>query len=32
MVIRIILKAYWDKFDEYIHPKTNRLIAVVELK
>ena len=26
------LKTYWDKFDEYIHPKTNKLIAVVELK
>ena len=25
-------KTYWDKFDEYIHPKTNKLIAVVELK
>ena len=26
------LKTYWDKFDEYIHPKTSNLIAVVELK
>ena len=26
------LKTYWDKFDEYIYPKTNKLIAVVELK
>ena len=26
------LKTYWDKFDEYIHPQTNKLIAVVELK
>ena len=26
------LKIYWDKFEEYIHPKTNKLIAVVELK
>ena len=26
------LKTYWDKFDEYIHPKTNKLIALVELK
>ena len=26
------LKTYWDKFEEYIHPKTNKLIAVVELK
>ena len=25
-------KTYWDKFEEYIHPKTNKLIAVVELK
>ena len=26
------LKTYWEKFEEYIHPKTNKLIAVVELK
>ena len=26
------LKTYWGKFEEYIHPKTNKLIAVVELK
>ena len=26
------LKTYWDKFEEYTHPKTNKLIAVVELK
>ena len=26
------LKTYWDKFEEYIHSKTNKLIAVVELK
>ena len=26
------LMTFWDKFDEYIHPKTNKLIAVVELK
>ena len=26
------LKTYWDKFEEYIHPKTNKLIAVEELK
>ena len=26
------LKTYWDKFEEYIHPKTNKLIAVLELK
>ena len=23
---------YWNLFEEYIHPKTNKLIAVVELK
>ena len=23
---------YWGKFEEYIHPQTNKLIAVVELK
>ena len=26
------LKTCWDKFEEYIHPKTNKQIAVVELK
>ena len=26
------LKTYWDKFDEYVHPQTNKLIAVVEFK
>ena len=26
------LKTYRDKFEEYIHPQTNKLIAVVELK
>ena len=26
------LKTYWDKFEEYIHAKTNKLIVVVELK
>ena len=26
------LKTCWDKFEEYIHPKTHQLIAVVELK
>ena len=26
------LKTYWDRFDEYVHPQTNKLIAVVELK
>ena len=25
-------KTYWNKFEECIHPKTNKLIAVVELK
>ena len=29
---REALKTYWDKFEEYIHPQTNQLIAVVELK
>ena len=27
-----MLNTYWGKFEEYIHPKTNKLIAVVELK
>ena len=26
------LNTYWQKFEEYIHPQTNKLIAVVELK
>ena len=26
------LNTYWTKFEEYIHPQTNKLIAVVELK
>ena len=26
------LATYWKKFEEYIHPQTNQLIAVVELK
>ena len=26
------LKIYWDKFDEYVHPQTNKLLTVVELK
>ena len=26
------LNTYWEKFEEYIHPQTNKLIAVVELK
>ena len=26
------LSIYWEKFEEYIHPQTNKLIAVVELK
>ena len=26
------VKTYWEKFDEYVHPQTNKLIAVVELK
>ena len=27
-----VMKSYWDRFDEYVHPQTNKLIAVVELK
>ena len=27
-----MLDTYWGKFEEYIHPQTNQLIAVVELK
>ena len=26
------LNTYWTHFEEYIHPQTNKLIAVVELK
>ena len=26
------LKTYWEKFDEYVQPQTNKLIAVVKLK
>ena len=26
------LQTYWDRFDKYVHPQTNKLIAVVELK
>ena len=26
------LNTYWEKFEEYIHPQTNKLIAGVELK
>ena len=26
------VQTYWEKFDEYIHPQTNKLIALVELK
>ena len=26
------VKTYWEKFDEYVHPQTNKLIAAVELK
>ena len=26
------LKTYWDKFGGYVHPQTNKLLAVVELK
>ena len=27
-----MVQTYWDKFDRYVHPQTNKLIAVVELK
>ena len=27
-----MLNTYWNQFEEYIHPQTNQLIAVVELK
>ena len=27
-----VMKTYWDRFDKYVHPQTNKLIAVVELK
>ena len=27
-----MLNTYWTHFEEYIHPQTNQLIAVVELK
>ena len=27
-----MLATYWKQFEEYIHPQTNQLIAVVELK
>ena len=30
--IKEVVKTYWDRFDEYEHPQTNKLIAVVELK
>ena len=26
------IKTYWDQFEAYIHPQTNKLLAVVELK
>ena len=29
---KVTLNTYWGKFEEYIHPQTNQLIAVVELK
>ena len=29
---RNTLQTYWDRFEEYIHPQTNKLLAVVELK
>ena len=27
-----VVQTYWDRFDKYVHPQTNKLIAVVELK
>ena len=27
-----IIQTYWDQFEEYIHPQTNNLLVVVELK
>ena len=27
-----VIQTYWDHFEEYIHPQTNKLLAVVELK
>ena len=27
-----MLKTYWERFDKYVHPQTNKVIAVVELK
>ena len=27
-----MLNTYWGKFEEYIHPQTNKLITVVELR
>ena len=27
-----MLATYWKQFEEYIHPQTNQLTAVVELK
>ena len=27
-----LLATYWKQFEEYIHPQTNQLLAVVELK
>ena len=27
-----MLQTYWERFDKYVHPQTNKLIAVVELK
>ena len=26
------MKIYWEKFDRYVHPQTNKLITVVQLK
>ena len=27
-----VVNTYWTQFENYIHPQTNQLIAVVELK
>ena len=32
METRKTLQTYWNRFDKYVHPQTNKLIAVVELK
>ena len=32
MESKTVFQLYWKQFEEYIHPQTNKLIAVVELK